>query len=157
MTASALCLATLALIFGKSEPSCSCFLQAWPLPPSPFSFWQAQLPPNSQICEIKHPGAHFGKFKPYCSCFCSPSHPHSDVPILAGPAIPQLLDLSLIVLIFAVPATHTPMFPFWQAWLSPNSWICKNEHPYAHFHKSKPYCPHFCKPSHPHLLLLLQT
>src|SRR5438270_368382 len=99
MTAPALFLATLglsALSFGKGE-SCHphfcrlghllpLFLEILPstvftIPALPSSFlyvpsWQAQPPPNFQICGIKHLGARFGKSKPYCPCFCRPSHQH---------------------------------------------------------------------------------
>ncbi len=72
MTTLVLCLATLALIFGNT----SLLVQASPPPPSPFSFWQAQPPPNSWICKIEQPGARFGKSEPHCPRFCSPSHLH---------------------------------------------------------------------------------
>jgi len=82
------------------------FWQAQPLPNSRFAsltvllpatciptfpFWQTHPFPNSQICENEHPDACFRKSEPHCPCCCSPSHPHPDVPVSAGPPITQAL------------------------------------------------------------------
>jgi len=75
-----------------------------------FLFRQAHPSPNSRICENEHPGARFHRSEPYCPCFCSPSHPHPDVPVLAGPPIPQIRALLSLFLHSQPPAPQHSRF-----------------------------------------------
>jgi len=118
----------------------------WNCMESMWNLWNRTIPCGFHLeCgSVKY--CHFRKSESYCPRFCIPSHlQHSHFgrpghhPTLRFAIMSTCMlvfaNMSLTALVFAVPATHTPTFPFWQAWPLP---------------KSKPYCPRFCIPSHLH-------